>query len=119
MGGWKQRVSCTGEQKVTTLSSTSTCTGFNSCGKSGHDPLEVCMIQGLGHCWSGNDCCDSQCTGQDKANMDASNHLLRWFDNVPLTSAPRTAEQVAHNLRRKIKGPPPAYVYRGLTNTTA
>jgi hypothetical protein len=115
---WKKRVTCRGEQKITTLSSTSTCMSFDSCGKSGREPLEVCMIQGLGHCWSGNDCCDSQCTGQNKANMDASSHLLQWFDNVPLTGTPKTATQVAANLRRKIKSAP-TFIYRGLTNATS
>lgn len=54
-------VDCVDEVNVTKVSDTTTCKSHHKCGPRKDEPLEYCLISGLGHCWSGNDCCDSQC----------------------------------------------------------
>ena len=78
---------CTDGVNTTEYSATTTCHEHATCGAGEKSPLSYCMVQGLGHCWSGNDCCDQQCSGQDPANIDASAHVLSFFDKVPKEAA--------------------------------
>jgi poly(3-hydroxybutyrate) depolymerase len=108
---------CHGPFKTTTLSSTSTCKKYTSCGASGNEPLEACEISGLGHCWSGNDCCDSQCAGQNPANMDSSAHILDFFNGIPAKSDETRAEASAR-LRKQLAHTTVDFKYMGPSNRT-
>jgi len=80
--GYAERAGCTGSGSTTEVSSTTTLTSYNTCGASGKQSFDAYSIKGLGHCWSGNDCCDSQCINQDPANIDQSRIILDFFDNI-------------------------------------
>lgn len=82
---------CVDPVQEDSLSPTSTCYRHRQCGVSRDQPLEYCMVEDLGHCWSGNDCCDSQCTNQDPNNMDFSRHTLSWFSGLPTRQVNRTS----------------------------
>lgn len=47
-----------------------------------------CYIEGLGHCWSGNNCCDSQCANQNPENIDASGYIVGFFEEA--VAAPKS-----------------------------
>ena len=72
------------------------------CGPGQDEPLEGCMITGLGHCWSGNNCCDSQCANQNPANLDSSAYLLNWFNSVPARAADKAKAPLADRLRAQL-----------------
>lgn len=73
---------CLDEVNTTRISDTTTCHSHHRCGQHQDEPLEYCLISGLGHCWSGNDCCDNQCLNQNPENLDASDYILRFFDSL-------------------------------------
>jgi polyhydroxybutyrate depolymerase len=108
---------CTGTPTTTTLSSTSVCTKYTTCGANNDEPLESCMIADLGHCWSGNDCCDSQCGNQNPANMDSSAHILDFFDSIPARST-ETRAQAAARLRAQLAHTTVEFNYVGPSNST-
>merc|ERR1712070_751248 len=93
---------CADPATAITKSITTTCKRHNRCGEKSVEPVESCMISGLGHCWSGNDCCDQQCSGQNPANLDSSAFLLDWFDKLPKRNTQRTAEAVSQALRSQL-----------------
>ena len=130
-------MNCQDAPQVTQLTSTTVCSRHSKCGWDVADPqtevytgatapgpshcfcldsifdsqpLEACLITGLGHCWAGNNCCDSQCSDQNPDNVDTrcaighctpafqvadhlfpgnrhpshnSAYLLDWFGKVP------------------------------------
>lgn len=80
--GYAQRAGCSGQGAVSEVSSSTTLTSFKTCGASGKQSFDAYSIKGLGHCWSGNDCCDSQCSNQDAANIDSSRVILDFFDKI-------------------------------------
>jgi poly(3-hydroxybutyrate) depolymerase len=64
------------------LSSTSFC--FIASGCPDELPVQGCGIEGLPHCWpnfpgAGN----PECQNQNPANVDASLHLLDFFNSLP------------------------------------
>lgn len=91
---------CVRDAVETKLSSTSTCWKKNDCGIDKSNAVEYCMVEGLGHCWSGNDCCDQQCLNQDPDNMKFSKHVLDFFTDVKVVRANRTYDEVIASLRR-------------------
>ena len=93
---------CTGGAVKTELSSTSTCWRYSACGAGRDEPLEYCMVEGLGHCWSGNDCCDSNCVNQAAANMDYSEKMLQFFMNIPINKHALNSTAMKLNLRRQL-----------------
>lgn len=80
--GYAERAGCAGSGVVSDVSKSTTLTSFDACGASGKERFDAYSIKDLGHCWSGNDCCDSQCINQDPANIDASRIILDFFDKV-------------------------------------
>lgn len=99
---YAEELKCAGNAITTDVSSTTKCKKHSRCGPSGNEPLEQCEISALGHCWSGNDCCGSSCTNQNRDNIDASAYILDWFSSVPRRSAnkvplaQRLREQLSH-----------------------
>lgn len=73
---------CTDAAVFSKPSATTSCGAHARCGAGGDAALEYCRIEGLGHCWSGNDCCDARCTGQNPANIDMSAKVLDFFEAV-------------------------------------
>jgi polyhydroxybutyrate depolymerase len=108
---------CTGSATTTTLSSTSVCKKYSTCGPNNNEPLESCIITGLGHCWSGNDCCDSQCLNQNPANMDSSNHILDFFSEISPRST-ETRTEASARLRKQLAHTTVKFNYKGLSNST-
>merc|ERR1711907_217405 len=113
---WKDRVDCRGEPRTNVISSTSTCQSYDTCGPLGNQPLEVCMIEGLAHCWSGNDCCDGPCLNQNNDNMDASAHILDWFSRVPRAKETKVPEKVASSLKHQLKHTNYTFEYVNVTS---
>jgi len=93
---------CAGRAVEKTLSTTSTCMKHSTCGVNRNHAVEYCMVKNLGHCWSGNDCCDGQCLNQDAANMDFSQYILDFFTDIPRSSTMRNASQMATMLRSQL-----------------
>eukprot|EP00729_Bicosta_minor_P007259 gene7259-20962_t len=93
---------CTGKAVETKVSTTSTCWKFSNCGKGKDGPLEYCMVDNLGHCWSGNDCCDSQCSNQDPNNLDFSKHVLDFFTGIPRSKLAVNGTAMIRSLRKKL-----------------
>ena len=58
------------------------CHRHKQCGQGGERFIEYCMIDDLGHCWSGGDCCDSNCRSQSMLNPDAANTVIDFFKRV-------------------------------------
>eukprot|EP00038_Savillea_parva_P006673 m.165158 g.165158 ORF g.165158 m.165158 type:complete len:322 (+) comp12524_c0_seq1:25-990(+) len=58
------------------------CHRHKQCGQGGERFMEYCMIDDLGHCWSGGDCCDSNCRSQSMLNPDAANTVIDFFKRV-------------------------------------
>lgn len=77
---------CTGLPVRNEISSTSFCFAATDCPAG--LPVQGCGIVGLAHCWpnfpgAGN----PECQGQNPANMDASLHLLDFFNSLPAGSS--------------------------------
>ena len=61
------------------------------------------MVKNLGHCWSGNDCCDNQCVNQSPDNMDFSIKALDFFNEVSRTAGRKVnATKLAADLRARL-----------------
>eukprot|EP00041_Stephanoeca_diplocostata_P007878 m.113311 g.113311 ORF g.113311 m.113311 type:complete len:316 (-) comp17075_c0_seq1:655-1602(-) len=73
---------CTGAPVVDKVSDTTTCYGHRQCGPQRDQEVEYCLVEELGHCWSGADCCDSQCINQSPQNIDYSDAVIRFFRAV-------------------------------------
>lgn len=93
---------CTDAAVTTEVSATTTCHKHSSCGAAGDEPLEYCLIAGLGHCWSGNDCCDTQCLNQNPANLDSSDYILKFFGSLPAARSVLSADQMQARLRASL-----------------
>eukprot|EP01062_Namystynia_karyoxenos_P056261 TRINITY_DN47231_c0_g1_i1.p2 TRINITY_DN47231_c0_g1~~TRINITY_DN47231_c0_g1_i1.p2 ORF type:complete len:327 (+),score=108.59 TRINITY_DN47231_c0_g1_i1:70-981(+) len=77
--GYAQRSHCTDSPAERQVTATTTLTSHAKCGASGKQDFDAYSIAGLGHCWSGNDCCDSNCLNQNPANIDSSERVLDFF----------------------------------------
>jgi polyhydroxybutyrate depolymerase len=109
---------CTDRVNTTVISGATTCHSHHACEHAGageFHALEYCLTTGLGHCWSGNDCCDSSCSNQDPANIDASKHLLQFFDGVPKAAAVQLdAAQLAAQIRAQLNATKTTVNFLGL-----
>ena len=159
-------MNCQDAPQVTQLTSTTVCSRHSKCGWDVADPqtevytgatapgpshcfcldsifdsqpLEACLITGLGHCWAGNNCCDSQCSDQNPDNVDTrcaighctpafqvadhlfpgnrhpshnSAYLLDWFGKVP------RKDQKLPTVRRAKSWPAHSQCRRGMSRQT-
>jgi poly(3-hydroxybutyrate) depolymerase len=78
----RDRFECKDEASVIELTPTTTCHRHSECGASGTESVEYCLIEQLGHCWSGGDCCDSNCRDQSFNNPDASAQVIDFFKRI-------------------------------------
>jgi len=101
-GEFSRFSTCAGNPRVNRVSSTSTCYKYTNCGANKNEPLEYCMVDDLGHCWSGNDCCDNNCLNQDAANMDFSTHILDFFTGVTPRADALNSTAMATKLRNQL-----------------
>jgi poly(3-hydroxybutyrate) depolymerase len=77
---WAVVNNCTDSPVTTDHSSTTKCYKHSACSVNGQQvKVEACGINGLGHCWPGNNCCDAQCANQDPANIDGSDYMLNFL----------------------------------------
>lgn len=85
----------------TEISSTTFCVKAAGCTSS--SPVEACTILGLGHCWpsAAPGQPDVQCQNQHPDNLDASAHILNFFDSVQV--APYTSRRFVYGKYFKAK----------------
>merc|ERR1712000_149553 len=89
---WKDLNGCTGSAKASFQSATTNCTASTGCG--GTDAfVEMCWIDGMKHCWSGNERPstaggESLCE-QPSTNIDATSYLFERL--TTLLSTPTVA----------------------------
>eukprot|EP01060_Flectonema_neradi_P004249 TRINITY_DN12771_c0_g1_i1.p1 TRINITY_DN12771_c0_g1~~TRINITY_DN12771_c0_g1_i1.p1 ORF type:complete len:333 (+),score=55.81 TRINITY_DN12771_c0_g1_i1:69-1001(+) len=104
MEGWFSKyaieANCNDAAKIVQESSTTTCFSHEDC-RTG--PVRFCGITGLGHCWPGNDCCDTQCRDQNPANIDTSNALLRFWDSLAPEASTLSKEAMITSLKAELK----------------
>ena len=103
MAGWFAKyaieANCNDRAKEIAESSTTTCYSHDDC-RTG--PVRFCGITGLGHCWPGNDCCDSQCSNQNPANIDTSAALLRFWDSLPAERNTLSTNAMIQSLKKDL-----------------
>jgi len=86
MAPWFDRYSglfgCKDEVAEFDLTPTTKCRRHRQCGVAEVSSIEYCLIDNLGHCWAGGDCCDTKCREQSKLNPDASQAVIDFFKRV-------------------------------------
>ena len=84
--GWVARNGCTGASSVTFQNGVATCETVDEC--DGGASVTLCTLDGIGHCWPGQEFCPDIGVDLGDSTTDISANEVMWdlFDTVRLTN---------------------------------